>query len=243
MNTVFRLNEAPPNLTINAVKLVEPERFRPELLSYCRKLTRSSWDAEDLTQETLLKSLDQVASHKNPKAYLFRIAKNAWIDQCRKQKEEMELNEQQVHGKCDKDLVLITDTLSLLIKKLSPLQCVIFLLRDVWSFSAQEVAECIGTTEGAVKSALHRARRNLLSYKNKDIEQELLNENEVTEQQKVLLKTLVTAFINEDMEALLVLAQNDVIHPIHALRSIREFEGQFNKTPASGSLMMLAMAA
>lgn len=242
MNSVFRLNEAPLNLTIDAKKSFEVERYRPDLFSYCRKLTRSSWDAEDLTQETLLKSLDQVASHKNPKAYLFRIAKNAWIDQCRKQKEEMELNEQ-VHGKCDKDLLCLTEALSLLIKKLSPLQCVIFLLRDVWSFSAQEVAERIGTTEGAVKSALHRARRNLLSYKNKDIEQELLNEGEETEKQKVLLKTLVTAFINEDLEALLVLVQNDVIHPIHALRSIRESEGQLNKTPASGSLMMLAMVA
>jgi RNA polymerase sigma-70 factor (ECF subfamily) len=242
MNSVFRLNEVSSNLTIEAMKSFTAERYRPELLSYCRKLTRSSWDAEDLTQETLLKSLDQVASHKNPKAYLFRIAKNAWIDQCRKQKEEMELNEQ-AHGKCDHDLLGLTEALSLLIKKVSPLQCVIFLLRDVWSFSAQEVAERIGTTEGAVKSALHRARRNLLSYKNKDIEQELLSEGEETENQKVFLKTLVTAFINEDLEALLVLAQNDVIHPIHALRSIRESEGQCNKTPASGALMMLAMAA
>ena len=34
-------------------------------------------------------------------------------------------------------------------------------LKDVYGFSAREIAEHMDTTEGAVKVRLHRARRNL----------------------------------------------------------------------------------
>lgn len=45
-----------------------------------------------------------------------------------------------------------------MIKHLSPLQRTAFVLRDVLGYSAAEAAEYLGTSEGAVKAALHRAR-------------------------------------------------------------------------------------
>jgi RNA polymerase sigma factor (sigma-70 family) len=243
MNPVLELDNSKSTTVGQTEKAFRPELFRPELLNYCRKLTRSIWDAEDLTQDTLLKSLPLITTHQNPKAYLFRIAKNAWIDHCRKQKEEMELTDQ-LDGIFDRDLIGVTEALSVLIKKLSPLQSVVFLLREVWAFSALEVAQVLGTTEGAVKSALHRARRKLDRLKDNESSEEIMNEIEETEHQKKLLNAFLNAFLNEDMEALLVLAQNDVIHPVHALSTLWDAEiQQKNKARLSSHTSLQAMAA
>jgi RNA polymerase sigma factor (sigma-70 family) len=243
MNPVMNLEYGESAFSNQTSKAYMTEHFRPELLNYCKKLTRSSWDAEDLTQDTLLRSLPQIAAHKNPKAYLFRIAKNAWIDHCRKQKEEVELTDQ-VDGIYDRDLIGVMEAITVLIKKLSPLQCVVFLLREVWEFSALEVAQLMGTTEGAVKSALHRARRKLDRFKDRESGEELANDFEETEHQKVLLKAFLNAFLKEDMEALLVLAQNDVIHPVHALSSLWDAEiHQSDKARVSYRTSFQAMAA
>lgn len=59
---------------------------RPELLRYCRSLTGKEWEAEDLAQETLIRVLCRHAKMpgiKVNKPYVFRIARNLWIDRCR----------------------------------------------------------------------------------------------------------------------------------------------------------------
>src|SRR3954466_11247685 len=71
--------------------LVSFEPLRPELYRYCRHLTRSPWDAEDLAQDTLARAfvtLAQMAEEPpNPRAWLFRVASNRWIDQARRRRE------------------------------------------------------------------------------------------------------------------------------------------------------------
>lgn len=50
-------------------------------------LTNSIWDAEDLVQDTIARALGRLAHFGqvlNPRAYLFRIATNAWLDQQRR---------------------------------------------------------------------------------------------------------------------------------------------------------------
>ena len=65
---------------------IEPER--PRLFRYCRKLTGSVWDAEDLVQSTFLKVFGSIALVDNESIrwgpYLARVASNHWIDQKRK---------------------------------------------------------------------------------------------------------------------------------------------------------------
>src|SRR5512144_2801643 len=64
------------------------EGLRPELYRYCRHLTRSPWDAEDLAQDVLARAFVTLgklgAAPPNPRAWLFRVASNAWIDQQRR---------------------------------------------------------------------------------------------------------------------------------------------------------------
>ena len=54
--------------------------LRPELYRYCRSLTGSVWDAEDLVQDTMMRGFARLSQASDPiqnaKAYLFRVASN-----------------------------------------------------------------------------------------------------------------------------------------------------------------------
>src|SRR4051812_18671690 len=67
------------------------EPLRSELYRYCRHLTRSPWDAEDLAQDALARAFVTLAQMNddppNPRAWLFRVASNLWIDQMRRRRE------------------------------------------------------------------------------------------------------------------------------------------------------------
>lgn len=192
------------------------ETYRPTLLLYCQRLTGSKWDAEDLVQDTFLKAWSLLAGpHENTQALLFRIAKNAWIDKCRKRKRANEcalsegmLAEAESTDPADSGLLL--DAMTRLLHALSPLQTAVLLLRDVFEYSNLEVAHLIGTTEGAVKSLVHRARRNLQD----GVAEEQLQTDHV------LLNAYMEAFRTADAAGLVALAQNNVIHPVHALNSL-----------------------
>lgn len=71
------------------LRQVEP--LRPELYAFCRSLARNVWDAEDLLQDMLLKAFGKLAEVHwdvdNPRACLFRMATNLWIDYTRKHRE------------------------------------------------------------------------------------------------------------------------------------------------------------
>lgn len=146
--------------------VLEPQR--EALWHFCRRLTGSSWDAEDLVQETMLKafaSLPNVWQPLDGRAFLFRIAANTWVDQVRRSRrapmEDLEAHpELQAPAAADRRVAL-HDAMERLVLLLPPRQRVVLLLCDSLDFRAREVAAMLATTEGAVKAALHRARVTL----------------------------------------------------------------------------------
>jgi len=68
------------------------EPLRPELYRYCRYLTRSPWDAEDLVQDTFARGFVTLGCMTqdvpNPRGWLFRVASHLWIDRTRRMREE-----------------------------------------------------------------------------------------------------------------------------------------------------------
>ena len=64
--------------------LLDLKPVRPALYQYCRTLTGNLWDADDLVQEAMLRCFGTLGvgqdEIKDPRAYLLRIAANAWID-------------------------------------------------------------------------------------------------------------------------------------------------------------------
>ncbi|MBO9606334.1 MAG: RNA polymerase sigma factor [Paenibacillaceae bacterium] len=141
------------------------------LRGYCLRLASSRWEADDLLQSSLEKAL--AAYRRNPgrplaRAFLYRIAANAWVDSCRHKREDAAGQADELYAaRAAGDAALPPDgddvraALETLVACLPAAQRAAVLLVDVWKFSAAEAAELLRTTEGAVKASLHRARQRL----------------------------------------------------------------------------------
>src|ERR1700722_11897836 len=141
------------------------EALRPELYRYCRHLTRSPWDAEDLAQDTMARAfvtLGQMGeAPPNPRAWLFRVASNLWLDQLRKRRREEPLGEHE-GGTGALDPHAPREAAGTLFGQLSPQERAAVVLKEVFDLSLEEIAEALSTTPGAVKAALHRGRGKLV---------------------------------------------------------------------------------
>ncbi len=141
------------------------EPLRPELYRYCRFLTRSALDAEDLSQETLTRAFAATArlaaAPTNPRAWLFRVATNAWIDQTRRPAAEAAAGavDSEVHEAVGPGE--LHEAASRLLVSLSPQERAAIVLKEAFDLSLDETAATLGTSVGAVKAALHRGRGKL----------------------------------------------------------------------------------
>jgi RNA polymerase sigma-70 factor (ECF subfamily) len=141
------------------------EPLRAQLYRYCRYLTRSPWDAEDLAQDTLARAFVTLAQMggqgpANPRAWLFRIASNLWIDQARRRRETA-VEAPEPAGAPAAEPRASREAAGTLLVTLSPQERAAVVLKDVFDLSLDEIAEALSTTTGAVKAALHRGRGKL----------------------------------------------------------------------------------
>jgi RNA polymerase sigma-70 factor (ECF subfamily) len=145
------------------------EALRPDLYRYCRHLTRSPWDAEDLAQDTMARAFSTLACMyappENPRAWLFRVAVNLWIDRTRHARHEPrpaaapgDASEPATTG----DPRATREAAGTLIGRLSPQERAAVVLKDVLDLTLEEIAEALSTSVGAVKAALHRGRGKLV---------------------------------------------------------------------------------
>jgi RNA polymerase sigma-70 factor (ECF subfamily) len=141
------------------------ESLRPELYRYCRHLTRSPWDAEDLAQDTLARAfvtLGQMGdAPPNPRAWLFRVASNLWIDLIRRRRREEPLTSDVPDTFATSDPRGAREAAGTLLGQLSPQERAAVVLKDAFDLSLEEISEALTTTVGAIKTALHRARGKL----------------------------------------------------------------------------------
>ncbi|XXF79708.1 RNA polymerase sigma factor [Myxococcaceae bacterium GXIMD 01537] len=139
------------------------EPLRPELYRYCRHLTRSPWDAEDLAQDAMARAFATLACliepPPNPRAWLFRVASNLWIDQLRRRRESPGPVPEPVEAPEPR---ASREALGTLLTRLSPQERAAVVLKDVFDLTLEEIAEALSTTVGAIKAALHRGRTKLV---------------------------------------------------------------------------------
>ena len=144
------------------------EPLRPDLYRYCRQLTRSPWDAEDMAQETLARvfvTLGLMAEPPhNPRAWLFRIASNLWLNRVRQTRELPSTFGADVPEPMTNIEPRATrEAAGTLVVRLSPQERVAVVLKDAFGLSLEEVAETLATSTGAIKAALHRGRAKLVA--------------------------------------------------------------------------------
>ena len=144
--------------------------LRPSLHRYCTRMTGSAMDGEDVAQEVLIEAyrkLDQFDQSLSLKPWLFRIAHNRCIDFLRRKgvRDEAEA------AAAMPEAVLPTEPAALgvgkavehLVVSLPPKERACVLLKDVFDYSLEEIAELVDTTVGGVKAALNRGRGKLAS--------------------------------------------------------------------------------
>jgi RNA polymerase sigma-70 factor (ECF subfamily) len=142
------------------------DALRSELYRYCRYLTHSPWDAEDLVQDTLARAFVTLgqsgAAPPNPRAWLFRVASNLWIDEIRRRR-ELPADSPVTDGEISAPALRATrEAAGTLLVRLSPQERAAVVLKDVFDFSLEETAEALSSTVGGIKTALHRGRGKLV---------------------------------------------------------------------------------
>ena len=143
------------------------EPHRQALYRYCKRLTGGDpFEAEDLHQETVVRAFGKLAERfepvSDPKAYLFRMATNLWIDwQRRAARRAAEPPEDVPAAAPPPTKREVMDGAWTLLHRLPPREASALLLRDVFELSVKDAASVINCTEAAVKMAASRARSRL----------------------------------------------------------------------------------
>ena len=142
--------------------------LRPALHRYCARMMGSVMDGEDVVQEALFEAyrkLDQFDESRQLKPWLFRICHNRCIDFLRRKGAREKAEE--AAAQPEETLPDEPNTLGLgkavehLVVSLPPKERACVLLKDVFDYSLEEVAQLVDSTVGGVKAALNRGRTKL----------------------------------------------------------------------------------
>jgi RNA polymerase sigma-70 factor (ECF subfamily) len=152
-------------------KLVEA--YQKPVFNMCYRMLNNAEDAEDAAQETFLRAYKALRRYDNKRAFatwLLSIAAHYCIDQIRKRRitmvsiedmPYMELSdgepgpEKSMGNKEDKEKIRS------LLTSLNPTDRAAVVMYYWYDFSYDEIAEVLNLTMSAVKSRLHRSRREM----------------------------------------------------------------------------------
>jgi RNA polymerase sigma-70 factor (ECF subfamily) len=178
-------------VSLQPISQEQTDLFEKELLpqadalyNFAYHLTYNEDDANDLVQDTYFKALRFMNKYEvgtNPKAWLFTILKNAFINEYRKKSkqpnkvdyEEIVNFHQEEEGTNYSSYMdlrvemfenMMGDEVTIAINDLPEDFRTVILLCDIEGFTYEEIAAIIDIPLGTVRSRLHRAR-NLLKEK------------------------------------------------------------------------------
>jgi RNA polymerase sigma-70 factor (ECF subfamily) len=204
----------PPPATRVTDTDVHPE-LRPLLFSIAYRMIGSVSEAEDIVQEAFLRyHRAQPRDVENPKAYLSAVTTRLAIDHLRSARAQREeyvgpwlpeplLTDESAPDPAEQ--AEVADSLSLaflvLLERLSPVERAAFLLREVFAYPYDEIAEVIGKSEANARQLVSRARRHVDAERPRfDVSREAHEE---------LTDRFVTATQDGDVEGLVELLAAD----------------------------------
>jgi RNA polymerase sigma-70 factor (ECF subfamily) len=143
-------------------------QLRPRLHRYCARMSGSVMDGEDIVQDALFQAYRKLETFDETRPlapWLFRIAHNQCIDFLRRRGVRQDAENLAIAD----DAVLPSDppgpdlgrAVERLVLTLPPKERACVLLKDVFDYSLEEIAELVVSTVGGVKAALNRGRSKL----------------------------------------------------------------------------------
>ena len=146
------------------------EELRPYLFSIAYRMLGSVADAEDVVQEAYLRYHAADAEPESPKAYLATVTTRLAIDELRSARSRREvypgewLPEPLVDDEAARHAET-ADSLSLaflhLLEKLSPVERAVFLLREVFDYSYDEISAIVDKSPANCRQILVRAHAHI----------------------------------------------------------------------------------
>jgi RNA polymerase sigma-70 factor, ECF subfamily len=147
------------------------DRYATPIYGYLYRILGNAAQAEDLAGEVFLKLLQALRSGRAPRdrleGWLYRVAHNLAIDWFRRQKKGsgVPLSEEMVADESRPSEIVedgqARQQLRASVRRLTPDQQQVILLRFAEGLPAAEVARLMGKSEGAVKILQHRAVNRL----------------------------------------------------------------------------------
>ncbi|MEK3914147.1 RNA polymerase sigma factor SigJ [Paenibacillus sp. FSL H7-0331] len=151
--------------------------YKTPLFSLAYRMLGSVMDAEDIVQEAFL-SYDQLPNAnaiQNERAYLYKIVTNRCLDLLRSSAKKREmyvgpwlpepLIEQGALEADPSDVYLQQESISmaylLLLQQLNAVERAVFLLREIFHYSYDEIAEMIGKNSVNCRQIFHRAQSSI----------------------------------------------------------------------------------
>ena len=222
---------------LEAIGLFEPRfvtfletltHLRPRLHRYCARMTGSALDGEDVMQEVVFEAYlkrDRFDQTRALDRWLFRIAHNRCIDFLRRR----EVRQEAEAAAAEPDSVQPVDPLGpaldraveRLVFNLPPKERACVLLKDVFDYSLEDIAELVDSTVGGVKSALNRGRGKLDALRESPKAKPAPNADALE-----LLRLYVDLFNRRDWDAVRALTSADA-----RLRVADCFAGRLSDSP------------
>ena len=143
-------------------------KFYKELLAYCVAMTKDRTAAEDLVQETYMRAMThwedlEDLSKGQCRAWLYKTARNLFIDQMRKQSRETPMEEEHLPlAAFEEDLSQAA--VAQLIARLPENERTIFTLRYFEGYNAKELGDLFDLPSATVRSRLAAAKRRLWQW-------------------------------------------------------------------------------
>jgi len=147
--------------------------WSPSLRRYLQHQTGDAQVAEDLLQETLLKTAHGLADfggRSSLKTWLYAIASNTVADHLRRTLRDREFVDLAAAADLANDEAPVEDRLEFdamnhcvreVIDALSPVDRAAILLHDIEGLDCVQTAEALGVSSGAARVRIHRARERL----------------------------------------------------------------------------------
>ncbi len=195
------------------------ERFtllRPLLFTIAYEILGSATDADDVLQESYLRWAEaDLSTVRDTKAYLAQLVTRQALNTLRTQMRRREeyvgpwLPEPLLLDERDgaSDVVLaesVSVAMLVVLETLSPDERAVFVLREVFGFSHDDIASAVGKSSVAVRQMAHRARRHVQARRRRFDRVDARQSERITTE-------FLSAAITGDLEGLMSMLAPDVV--------------------------------